>query len=83
MINIPWPELKEKLLNLNLSDNPVKVESIGVIHDEALFIKRHIAVVDKYPKIDPPTHANNRARLIIAKPHFDRLQAYYLLKTQL
>jgi len=78
-----WPELKEKLLNLKLSDQPVRVAQHNVIVDEALFLKTHIAVVDKYPQISPRTEANNRHRLIIAKPHFDRLLAYYLLKTQL
>jgi hypothetical protein len=78
-----WPQLKEALLNLTLSDQPVKVARHDTIIDEALFLKSHIAVVDRYPKVDPPTHANNRARLLIAKPHFDRLMAYYLIKTQL
>jgi hypothetical protein len=54
-----------------------------VVLNEATFLKTHITVVDKYPQISPRTEANNRARLLIAKPHFDRLMAYYLLKTQL
>jgi len=80
---LSWPKLKAALLSLNLSDQPVTIERHGVINDEALFLKTHIAVVDKYPQITPRTEANNRHRLTIAKPHYDRLMAYYLLKTQL
>lgn len=78
-----WEELKSKLLKLKLSDSPVTIERLGVINDEALFLKNHIKVVDKYPQISPRTEVNNRARLIVAKPHYDRLMAYYLVKTQL
>lgn len=78
-----WESLKAALVNIKNSGSPVVVERLGVINDEELFIKTHIAVVDKYPDIRPRTDANNRARLLIAKPHFDRLLAYYLLKTQL
>jgi hypothetical protein len=78
-----WNELKAALLLLPISDQPVTVERLGVITDEKQFIKTHIAVVDKYPQINPRTEANNRHRLTIAKPHFDRLMAYYILKTQL
>lgn len=78
-----WDQLKAALLNLPISDSPVTVERLGVITDERLFLQTHITVVDKYPQISPRTDANNRARLLIAKPHFDRLMAYYLLKTQL
>lgn len=78
-----WEELKAALLKLPISEQPVKIERLGIIVDEALFLKTHITVVDKYPQISPRTEANNRARLIVAKPHFDRLMAYYLIKTQL
>lgn len=78
-----WDQLKASLLNLPISDSPVTVERLGVITDEKSFIKTHIAVVDKYPQISPRTEANNRARILIAKPHFDRLLAYYIVKTQL
>ena len=82
MSTLSWPELKQRILKLEKSNNPVVVERLGTIIDEELFIKTHITVVDKYPQTTPRTHANNRARLIIAKPHFDRLMAYYLLKTE-
>ncbi len=80
-----WEQLRAALLKLNVKNSgaPVMVERLGIINDEELFIKTHITVVDKYPQISPRTDANNRARLLIAKPHFDRLLAYYLLKTQL
>jgi len=78
-----WQELKAALLKLSLTDNQITIERLGTILDEKSFLKTHIAVVDKYPQISPRTEANNRARLSIAKPHFDRLMAYYLVKTQL
>lgn len=78
-----WIQLKAALLKIKNSGPPIKIERLGIINDEELFIKTHIAVVDKYPDIVPRTEANNRARLLIAKPHYDRLLAYYLLKTQL
>lgn len=83
MKQIPWEELKQKLLALVSNNEPIIVERLGTIVSEEAFIKTHIAVVDKYPQINPRTEANNRARLLIAKPHFDRLMAYYLVKTQL
>lgn len=78
-----WPQLKEALLSLPIGNQPIQIEHHAVILNEATFLKTHITVVDNYPQISPRTEANNRARLLIAKPHFDRLMAYYLLKTQL
>ena len=78
-----WVELKAALLQLPISDQPITIERFGTITSEETFLRTHITVVDKYPQISPRTEANNRARLILAKPLFDRLYAYYLLKTQL
>ena len=82
-MSLSWEKLRAELLKIKNSGSPIVIERSGIIHDEELFIKTHIAVVDKYPQITPRTEANNRARLLIAKPHYDRLLAYYLLKTQL
>lgn len=70
-------------MKLPKSTEPIVIERLGVITNEDVFLKTHITVVDNYPQISPRTEANNRARLLIAKPHFDRLMAYYLIKTQL
>jgi hypothetical protein len=79
-----WKTLKNNLLNLNVNNSPVLIEMPpGVIIDEKKFINSHIAVVEKYPQTNPPTHANNKARANIAKPHYDRLLRYYLIKTEL
>ena len=78
-----WPEFKEALLKLPILGEPITIERLGVILDEKKFLETHIKVVDSYPDIKPRTEANNRARLIVAKPHYDRLMAYYLLKTEL
>ena len=78
-----WPQLKQALLLLPKTGEPVTVSHFEKIIDEEKFVKTHIAVVDKYPKTEPATEANNRHRLLIAKPHYDRLLAYYNLKTQL
>lgn len=79
-----WKQLRAALLNINTSDSTVKIEMPpGTILNEKQFLKTHIAVVDKYPQISPRTDKYNLIRLTIAKPHFDRLMAYYLLKTQL
>lgn len=78
-----WPQLKAALSELVLTEGHVTVERLGIIMNEKVFLETHILVVDKYPQISPRTEANNRARLLIAKPHFDRLMAYYLVKTQL
>lgn len=78
-----WKELKAKLLQLPTSNQPITIERLGTIINEEQFLKTHITVVDNYPDIRPRTDANNRARLIVAKPHYDRLMAYYLLKTEL
>ena len=78
-----WPEFKEALLKLPILGQPVTIERLGVILDEKRFLETHIRVIDNYPQVSPRTEANNRARLIVAKPHYDRLMAYYLLKTEL
>jgi hypothetical protein len=78
-----WPELRKALLKLPKNTEPITIERLGIITNENVFLKTHIKVVDNYPQISPRTEANNRARLLIAKPHFDRLMAYYLIKTQL
>jgi hypothetical protein len=83
MSKIPWLELKEKLLNLSKACEPITVERLGVIIDEEIFLKSHIAVIDQYPKKENLSHKEMSARLYIAKPHYDRLLAYFIMKTQL
>lgn len=80
---MPWPELREKLLALPKGTDPVEVRRGDVIVDEELFVNSHIRVIDQFPKKPNLTNAEKNARLNIAKPHYDRLHAYYLLKTQL
>lgn len=78
-----WKELKQKIQKLNFSESPIVVETFGSIVDEKRFVESHIVVVDKYSQKSPRTYAHNEARQRIGKPHFDRLLAYYLMKTQL
>jgi hypothetical protein len=80
---MPWPELKEKLLALPKTENPVFVERLGNIIDEDLFVKKHIMVVDSIPPGDKLTQRQKHFRVHIVYPHYNRLLAYYTLKTQL
>lgn len=83
MINKPWEKFKADLLALELSATPIIVNAWTTINDQALFLKSHIAVIDSFPKKDYLSNREKNARLFIAKPHYDRLVEFYLLKTQL
>lgn len=83
MKDIPYDQLRQKLLELPKSKNPITIERLGVIMDEEKFIKTHIAVVDSYPRKENPTIREKQGRFFIALPHYKRLLAYYFIKTQL
>ena len=83
MIKKPWEDFRKELLLLPKSNQPITVDREGVIIDEELFVKSHIAVIDQFPKKENLSNREKDARLFIAKPHYDRLTAYYILKTQL
>jgi hypothetical protein len=83
MKNIPWPELKEKLLKLKIEESPVYISQHETVVDEKKFIDTHIATIDSAPRKDDLTNREKAYRLFVVKPHYDRLLAYYLLKTQL
>lgn len=83
MIKIPWPELKEKLKALVKTESPIHIERLGVITNEENFVTTHIAVVDKATKKENLTLREKHFKLYIAAPHYERLLAYYILKTQL
>jgi hypothetical protein len=83
MIKMPWPELKEKLLALTKSESPVKIERLGTIMNEERFVYTHIKVIDSATQKENLTLRQKHFKLYIAAPHYERLLAYYLLKTQL
>lgn len=78
-----WEEFKQKLIALPKSDVAIKIERMGTIVDEELFVSSHIRTIDSYPKKENLSQREKDARIRIAKPHYDRLMVYYLLKTQL
>lgn len=78
-----WIKLKKALLNLPIDNQSVFLDRIGTITNSEVFLRTQIAIVDKYPQISPRTLKNNLARKTIAKPAYDRLYAYYLIKTRL
>lgn len=83
MSGMPWPELRAAVLALDLSQPQVLVTREGNIIDEKKFIESHVRVIDQFPKKPHLTNSEKNARLFIAKPHYDRLYAYYVLRTQL
>ena len=80
---IPWPELKPLLLALPKGNDEMRISVFEVIVDEELYVKSHIATIDQYPNKPNLSNREKDARLFIAKPHYDRMMAYYFLKTQL
>lgn len=83
MIKLPWPELKQKVLALVKTGNPIHIERLGIITDEEAFVKTHINVVDSATKTENLTIRQKHFKLYVAAPHYQRLLAYYTLKTQL
>jgi len=83
MTKIAWPELKQKVLALVKTKSPIKVERIGVIIDEEVFVNTHIKVVDSALQKENLSLRQKHFKLYIAAPHYERLLAYYYLKTQL
>lgn len=81
MEQIKWDILKEKLLLLSESPNPIEINRLGLIVDEKLFIKSQIAVVDSSIKEGEMNNREKHFKLYIAKPAYDRLLLYYYFKT--
>lgn len=81
---IPYPVLREKVLNLNLDDsNNCIIERCGVIVNEKLFVESHIKMIDSYPKKDNMTETEKNIRVRLVQPFYDRLLAYFLVKSVL
>lgn len=82
MIKLSWPELKEKILALKKTLDPIYIERLGVITSEETFVRTHIKVVDSAVQKENLTLRQKHFKLYVAAPHYQRLLAYYTLKTQ-
>ena len=80
---IAWPELRMKLLALPIGVDPIVVSKHETIIDEQKFLNSHIHFIDLYPPRPNLTQKEKDFRKFVVKPHYDRLLAYYIIKTQL
>lgn len=82
-MSMPYPQLRAAVLQLPKNLSPVQIERHATVVDEELFVQSHINVIDAHPRSPNPTPKENYVRMYVVKPFYDRLYAYYLMKTQL
>lgn len=82
-VDMTWEVFKENLLKLPKGKTPITIGPEALVLDEKRFVDTHIAVIDSIPKKKDYSNAEKSFRLYVAKPHYDRLAIYYILKTEL